>query len=221
MIDAFMPSRRMLLLAAALPLILSLAACAGGGVQKGEPALYDLSGTVAPEAAAGAAASGIVTPLLLESLQSPTWLNTPAMQYRLDYIEPGRRLSFGESRWVASPAELIEAALKRNNIVRKGRYEGQGCQLRLDLDEFIQSFDAPGSSHALVEVRAALVAARNPSVVAQRTFRLAPTAGADARSGVAAFGVAVRDLGSELNAWLAQVKLQKPELEEACRSGKL
>lgn len=209
----FQISMRIVPLAAALSLVLFLGACVGGNVQKGEQAFYDLSGSVAPTANDNA--------LPLAAIQAPSWLNTPAMQYRLAYAEPERRLSFAESRWVAPPAELIEAVLKRNNIIRKGRFEAQGCQLRLDVDEFIQTFDAPGSSHALVEVRASLLTSRNAAVVAQRSFRLAPVSGADARSGVAAFVVAVRDFSSELDAWLAQTKRGKPDLSEACRSGKL
>ena len=159
--------------------------------------------------------------LRLAEVRAPVWLNTPAMQYRLAYAEPERRQSFADSRWVAPPAELLELALRRSNVVRKSHFETGGCQLYIDLDEFIQTFDTPGNSRALIEVRASLLAPRNagqPKLLAQRAFRQSPPAGGDARTGVGGFSMATRGLNSDLNDWLGQLQRDIPDLTGRCSS---
>ena len=150
-------------------------------------------------------------------MQTPAWLMTPAMQYRLAYADASRRLSYAESRWAAPPAELLELALKRGNVVGDGRVVAGGCQLLVSLDEFIQVFDAPGSSHASLETRVALLAPHDSMLLAQRTLSQAPPAGADARSGVAAFVVALQELNAELNTWLVQLGRDSPALIGRCK----
>lgn len=199
---------------------LLLTGCFAGGAQKAEPAAYDLfaSASASNNAGAANANAGAGLWLRLAEIQAPAWLNTPAMQYRLAYAEPERRYSFAESRWVAPPAELLEQVLRRQEVVRRSRYEAEGCQLHLALDEFVQTFDAPGSSRALIEIRATLLAPRGVRLVAQRTFSQAPAAGGDAKSGVAGFVVAARGLGAELNGWLNGLQRDTPELMARCRA---
>ncbi len=209
-----------------VPLLLSmwLAGCFGGVGNRVETALYDLAGvSVAdPVAADVPDGSGVSPPLLrLAEVQAPVWLGTPAMQYRLAYAEPERRFSFAESRWVAPPAELLDSALRRGKIVTRNRFEADGCQLHVELQEFIQVFDAPASSRALMEARVSLLAPRNARLLAQRSFRQSPSAGADARAGAAGFVVAVRDMGRDLDKWLSGLQRDKPELMTQCRAGML
>jgi len=185
-----------------------------------EPAYYDISGGAVPmRPQIDPSNAPFVLRLRLADVQAPAWLNTSAMQYRLVYADAERRLSFTESRWVAPPADLLELALKRSSFVSEAGFEGDGCMLHIDLDEFIQVFDMPGSSRALIEVRAALLAPRNGKLMAQRILTQAPPAGADARSGVTGFAIAVRNLSADLNEWLAHLAHDSPLLVERCRAG--
>jgi cholesterol transport system auxiliary component len=207
-------------LALLVAISLLLTGCFGGSEGQIEPAYYDIPGNSVANPSASGSASAAISPapmLRLAGVQAPGWLMTPAMQYRLAYADASRRLSYAESRWAAPPAELLELALKRGNIVGDGRVAAGGCQLLVSLDEFIQVFDAPGSSRALLETRVALLAPRDSKLLAQRAFSQAPTAGTDARSGVAAFAVAMHDLNAQLSAWLVQLGRDSPESIERCR----
>lgn len=209
-----------------VPLLLSmlLAGCFGGVGQRLETAVYDLTGVsvadpVPEDTSGGIGQSSLL--LRLAEVQAPVWLGTPAMQYRLAYSEPERRFAFGESRWVAPPAELLVSALRRSQIVTRSRFEADGCQLHVELQEFIQVFDTPASSRALMEARVSLLAPRNARLLAQRSFRQSPSAGADARGGVAGFVVAVRETARDLDEWLSALQREKPELMKQCRAGTL
>lgn len=209
-----------------VPLLLSmlLAGCFAGAGQRVETASYDLAGVSMADRGPADVQDGGAPPSLLLRLaevQAPAWLGTPAMQYRLAYSEPERRFAFAESRWVAPPAELLDSVLRRGNIVTRSRFEADGCQLHVELQEFIQVFDTPASSRAVMEARVSLLAPRNARLLAQRSFRQSPSAGVDARGGVAGFVVAVRDMGREFDKWLSALQREKPELMTQCRAGML
>ena len=185
-----------------------LGAC-GGGLRPPEPARFDL-GDAAVVWKPGA------MPLRGVAVVAPSWLAGSTLAYRLLYADPQRRHAYGESRWAAPPAELIERALNR----QVGPAPAGGCRLRLDLDELAQVFDSPQASRALLDARASLVAPNRDGVLAQRAFSLAqPAPSADARGGVAATAAAVRALGAELNAWLESLASHAPEIARHCRAG--
>jgi len=163
--------------------------------------------------------SGQTPALVLRQIAvfAPSWLETNQIQYRLAYSETARLEAYASSRWIAPPALLLEHALKQR--MASGDLESQaiGCSLRVDLDQFIQIFDTPGSSHALLEVRATLLAPGNEFLLARRSFSKTQAAGADARSGVAAFSLVARDLVNEMNQWLSQSVTATPALVSRCR----
>lgn len=192
---------------------LLLAACAGGGTKTAAIAHYDLG--TAPRVNGASA-------LALRSIDvgAPSWLGTAAMQYRLAYADAGRREIFAASRWAAAPAELLEVALRRRLAAGEGDPGSAGCRLRVELDEFIQVFDAPQASRAVVEARIVLQAPRNEQQLARRSLSLnKPAASADARGGVAAFAALTADIGSEAASWLATLAQDDPGLAKRCRGG--
>lgn len=152
---------------------------------------------------------------------APSWLDTPAMQYRLAYAEAARRSSFSESRWVAPPPELIRQSLRRTLAPAEGG--AGGCRLHVDVDEFIQRFDAPQSSTAIVELRAALLAPRGEAPLARKAFRVSQAApSADARGGVAALAAATREAADAMRAWLERVAAEPADatnIAQRCRPG--
>lgn len=185
---------------------LALSACVGTA-RRAEIASYDLGTVAVAWKPASPAVRGV-------GVFAPAWLGSTAMQYRLLYADPMRRLAYAESRWAAPPADLIERALNRQASA------GGGCRLRLDVDDLAQVFDTPQASRVLLDVRAALVAPNREAVLARKAFSLAPAApSADARGGVAAVAAAVQALGGELNGWLAQLARQDPAVAERCKGG--
>lgn len=160
-----------------------LAGCATGPAPRPNVSRYDF-GRI--EAGAGGARIDV---------RAPSWLDSDAMQYRMSR-EPARRQVFAESRWVASPAQLLASALRQ-------QLGGTGnCHLHIDLDEFVQVFDDAGQSRVVLSLHATLQSARAENL-ALRSFSLEQPAGADARSGVAAFVQVEQRLAAGLSEWLA------------------
>lgn len=188
-----------------LTLLLLLAGCVPNNVRD-DPAVFDFGEMTGTWQGPGLRGIAVV---------APSWLDTPAMQYRLKASEPSRRRVYTESRWAAPPAELIEQTLRRRALVSAGAGGAAlDCRLRIDLDELVQVFDSAQASHVVLAARATLVShGRQP--LARRAFeieRAAPSA--DARGGVAAATAAVQALAGQLSAWIVD---EKSALAPRCR----
>lgn len=146
------------------------------------------------------AAPSTVVPAAVE-VRAPSWLATSAMQYRLDYARPASREAYAESRWAGHPAEMLQRQLTA--MLVDGAHRSGACRLRIELDEFVQSFESVEDSRAELAARAMLVGPRNGAVLARRVFTTrVPAPAADARGGVQAHREAVVAFGRELSTWL-------------------
>jgi cholesterol transport system auxiliary component len=188
-----------------------LAACAGSGTKAPDIARYDLG--IAP-------IGGGTQVLTVRSVEFgvPSWLATPAMQYRLSYADAGRRENYAASRWAAPPAELLEVALRRRLIAGTGDAGNAGCRLRFELDEFVQVFDAVKESRAVIDGRILVLAPRGDQILARRHLNLskaAPTA--DSQGGVAAFVGLTEQINRDTASWLAKLAVDDPGLGQRCR----
>lgn len=141
------------------------------------------------------------------------------MQYILAYADASRREAYAESRWVAPPARLLENFLARHLFSGKSETPSVGCRLRVELDEFVQAYDATEHSRALLEARVMLLPPHGDVILLRRSFRQSPPAGANAHSGVLAFSEASRKLGADIESWLNQTADATPALVERCRAG--
>jgi cholesterol transport system auxiliary component len=192
---------------AALTIVLALGGCVGSPTKSIEVAQYDLGSSATQSNPPALALRGI-------DVQAPSWLGTPAMQYRLSYANAERRQAFAESRWAAPPSELLEVSLRRQLVATATG----SCRLRLELDEFAQVFDAPGVSRSVLEARASLVAGKGDQVLARRTISLnKAAASADARGGVGAFAGLALETGKNLTEWLATLSTNQAALVAPCR----
>ena len=94
--------------------VLLLAGCATPRAQT-PTAVYDF-GLERPFIASGAADTSSSPPQLFASLlvaaTSPTWLDNPAIQYRLAYHDPARSYTYASSRWAAAHATLLTQRVK-------------------------------------------------------------------------------------------------------------
>ena len=193
-----------------------LAGCVGTGRSPPPVAVYDLG----PPANVQPAAIGY--PVRSVAVDAPSWLESPAMHYRLLYADPARLASYGESRWAARPAELLEQTLRRA-VGEGGQGAGPGCRLAVDLDEFVQSFRSPTESEAVIELRVRLLPPRGEGTLAAKHFSIArPASAADARAGVEAFRAAAQDLSVAVRDWLVALDREERQglnIGRICRGG--
>lgn len=176
----------------AIGLTALLAACGAVIPRAQAPGLHDF-GTL-PAAPGVRHAPGEV------EVSAPAWLENPAMTYRLDYDSPTRRHRYAESRWAAAPGELLQTRLSDLLSVQG---HGRGCRLVVELSEFIQVFDTPSSSSALISGVATLVAASGRDIVDRMRFSIRePATGADAQGGAQAFSRASSALAGRLAGWM-------------------
>jgi len=155
------------------------------------------------------AAPTLRQPLLVYDVAAPAWLDSSSIYYRLAYQDAARPQVYADSRWVSSPAELIGgrvrgrlAASGKGGIVHPADGTRASYALRVELDEFTQVFDAPGTSRAVVRLRASLLG--KSSLIAQKSFSVErPAATPDAEGGVRALIGAADDAVDQLVAWAA------------------
>lgn len=206
------PHRRLSVLLAATCLA-ALAGCAHLGDTGGSQDLYDL-GTLAPVREAPP-----ITPAAIE-VRSPSWLGRSAMQYRLDYEQPAQRRVYAQSRWVSPPAEMLERLLARAFARELHAAQGgaEACRIRIELDEFVQSFAAPGESESLILARAELLPARGEQRLATHLIAIRERAAPpDAAGGVTAHRAAAARLADDLADWLRALVKDSTSAASRCR----
>ena len=172
-----------------------LAGCAGLGKPPKPYAIHDL-GLLEP------VTQQIGLPITLIKVTAPSWLASSAMQYRLDYRSESERNIYTENRWAAMPAEMVNLELSRA-LPLAPLDSGGGCLLHVSLDEFIQQFDRPDHSDAVIRSRIALIQNTSHLVVAERSLDVrqpAPTA--DAPGAARGFHDGVRQMAVQTAAWL-------------------
>src|SRR5258706_5183927 len=198
----------MRLRAAGLGIVALCLACAGCSISSmssgPEPTQYDFGPAPSREPALG-----LRRPLLVYNVNAPAWLDSPFIYYRLAYQDATRPQAYADSRWVSSPAELFANRLRRQlaasggSIILPGDDARAKYALRVDLEEFIQVFEAPGKSKAVVRFRASVLGKR--SLTAQRSFSVErPAETPDAEGGVRALIGASDEAVDQLIGWTAQ-----------------
>ena len=185
----------------------ALAGCSLGPQMKEPPASYDF-GPVRGQAAAPV----ITVTLMMPEVTAPPWLDSSGIVYRLNYESAARPQVYVHSRWAAPPAQLLTqrlrgrfAAASAAGIVTGSDGARADYALRVELEDFSQSFNAANASRVTARARASLVNLASRTLVAQRLFSLeqpAPTP--DARGAVAALGAAGDDLVDQLLAWTGE-----------------
>jgi cholesterol transport system auxiliary component len=159
-----------------------------GGVAGLEPRTFDL----------GLAASSTALPAVrIATVRAVTPFEATDMQYRLAYRNAAEIAVFANSRWAASPAELLRKQLLRAASDKPGK-----CTLDVEIQEFTQVFSAKEASEARIELRAWLGAGGSRGV-SRGWSVVEPNAGADAVTGAAAFSRAADRAVGELGAWIA------------------
>ena len=187
-----------------------LAMIVGGcslGPAKESPATYDL--VAQPASVAGALR--IRQSVLVHGVAAPSWLESSAIVYRLNYQDAARQLIYANSRWAAPPAALLTqrlraqlAAASDGGIVSIADSARADYALRVELEDFSHVFDTTDASRAVIVARASLVNLARRTMQAQKTFTVEkPASSANAEGGVRALTAASTELIDAVVAWAA------------------
>ncbi|MEO5573036.1 MAG: ABC-type transport auxiliary lipoprotein family protein [Gammaproteobacteria bacterium] len=140
----------------------------------------------------------------IPSVSSPTWLDTPAILYRLAYQDSARLQPYADSRWAASPAALLTLRLRQAiAAVTPDSGAPKQHELQVALEEFSQIFDAPGISRVLLRASVKLLSEDGRDILAERTFAIErPSPTGDANGAVKALTQASDEFITQVANWL-------------------
>ena len=149
--------------------------------------------------------------LEVSPVTAPSWLDSPAILYRLAYHNAARLDSYADSRWAAPPAALITLRLRQalsttshTPNVNPTQQNGPPNRLRVDLEEFSQVFDSPQSSRVLFRAHVSLAQKNEQTPLRERTFSLERQAQTpDAAGAVSALRQASDEFIDAVLNWLA------------------
>ncbi len=156
-----------------------LSACSVLPASAPAPVVYDL----------GPPAGQLNAAVSLQGVDSPDWLDSTAMLYRIG--DPNRVQSYRDARWAAQPSMLLSERLQQRLSPR-----GPLRPLSLALDVFEQRFSSATSSEVCVRARAKFADH-------EQVFEVKFAGGADAASGARAFAKASDALIEQVLEWTA------------------
>ncbi len=174
--------------------------------------VFDFGPGVAP--AALQVASTPRQPIALAEVEAASALDSTAVLYRLAYADAQQLQPYAQARWSMPPAQLLRQRLRQSlaqhtTVIREGEFAAQRPMLlRLELDEFSQSFGAPDHSVGQVRVHATVLqaTASGERVLAQRDFAAQrPAPSADAAGGVRALTAATDAVVADIARWMSQL----------------
>lgn len=174
--------------------------------------LYDLGPLRAAQS--GSASTANLPPLSIAEVNAPAWLDSPMMYYRLAYANEQQPRPYASSRWTMPPAKLFGQRLK-SRLAQAGGVVLSATDgaanvsvLRIEADDFTQTFDSPAQSSAQIAIRASVFDGR--TLVAQKSFmQQAPAPSADAAGAAKAFAGAGDAVIADMMAWLAALPIRK------------
>jgi cholesterol transport system auxiliary component len=196
--------------------LLSAAACAllmsGCASQKGQPTTQFDFGP-AMTAATAPSAQNTLGAVVVTDVTGNSAFDSERMIYRLSYADALQARAYANSRWTASPLQMLTQRFKVRLAQSGARVLSETDAasgiplLRIEVDDFIHDFSAVTQSQGVVAVRASLF--QGHTLVDQKSFRRATDAGSsDAAGGARALAASTDAVAADLAAWLGTVNLQ-------------
>jgi cholesterol transport system auxiliary component len=189
---------------------LAIAVIAGCASRVDAPTQYDLG--LLPTAVATSAPA--LSAISLADVNAPAWLDNNMMFFRLAYANEQQPRPYASSRWTMPSAQLFQQRLKSRLAQAGGAVLAMSDAalnvplLRIDMDDFTQTFDTPSHSVATLQVRASLFNGR--VLLAQKSFSSRTEApSADAAGAARAFVNANDAVIGDMMNWLATVAPKK------------
>jgi cholesterol transport system auxiliary component len=192
-----------LMLVATIAAAAQLAGCASS---KGAPnTVYDFGPARAATTAAPAMSSSAL--VITDVTGSPAY-DSDRIFYRLSYADPLQARSYANSRWSATPLQMVTQRFKTRiaqagvKVLSTSDATTTGAILRVDVDDFIHTFTGVSQSEGEVAVRVSLF--QGHTLVDQKSFRhTTPAATADAAGGATALAASTDAVAADIVAWLA------------------
>ncbi len=197
-------------LPAALILACSLLLAGCASKERASNTLFDF-GPMTPATTAAAAPKPAA--IVVMDVTGPATFDTERMFYRLNYADAQQARTYANSRWSATPVNLvtqrIKARLAQSGIkVLSATDAATGVPiLRIEIDDFVHAFANAGQSEGQIMLRASVF--QEHRLVDQRSFhRNAPAPSQDAAGGAAALAAGTDGVAADLLAWLASLDIQ-------------
>ena len=194
-----------------------LAGCASGAKSPAASSTYDFGSSAAPvvERATVSAAAAAMPALVLVDVTGSAAFDNERMGYRLNYADPLQAHVYANSRWSATPLQMLTQRFKAR-VAQAGVKVLSATDasigvplLRIELDDFSHGFDSATSSHAQLRLRASLFYSHR--LVDQRTLsRKVDASSADAAGGARALAQAADAIAFDMIDWLATQTLRTP-----------
>ncbi|MDE2460810.1 MAG: membrane integrity-associated transporter subunit PqiC [Gammaproteobacteria bacterium] len=165
-----------------------LAACSILPKPAPPPVLHDFG----PPASAPAAAVPVEV-----SVSAPLWLDDTAIYYRLMYSDPTQLRAYADHRWLAPPAQLLQARLRGAFANRSPHY-----RLEVQLLDFEQVFDTAQSAHISLRAQASLRDLSSGTAIGERMFAVTQSTSPDVQGAVSGDAQAANELLARLEQWV-------------------
>ena len=194
---------------AALAAAALLAGCASS--EKQSDTLFDLGPSLPrPDLRSDAPLPALV---VTDATGSPAF-ESEKMYYRLNYADPLQARAYANSRWTATPLQMLTQRL-RTRIAQAGAKVltendvSTGVPImRIDVDEFSHNFSGVAQSEGLVVLRASVF--QGHVLVDKRSFtRSTPAGSADAAGGARALAASTDAIAADIVAWLGAMNLNR------------
>lgn len=164
-------------------LVISQAACVGTNKPRPDIALYDFGYTSKSDNK-----EQILAKINVDEISAIEALNYQKMRYRLNYENAARVFYYTESRWQATPAELVNNQL---NTLLQSDTKAFNCSLKLKLQLFDHVFNSKNSSAGVVQMSAILATKSAQKIMANEVIiESVPAVTANAEGGAKALAQA-------------------------------
>lgn len=173
-----------------------LAACSILPKPPPPPALHDFGPPTSAPTVAGGPTQIIVS--------APAWLDDTAIYYRLLYSDATHVRNYADNRWLAPPAELLQARLRAAFAADNAHY-----RLQVRLLDFEQVLDTAQSAHISLRALVDLQDLSDGKTVNQQLFTLSVPVSPDVQGAVSGGARAADELITRLTRWTqAQIDSQ-------------
>ena len=187
-------------------LLLVLAGCTLGPEKREPPTVFDFG----PPRAVTTAATVINATVLISPVTANHWLDTPNIHYRMAQRDASRTDTYAQSHWTQSPAVLLTERLRaRMAGVTRGvvaPLDGAKADyaLRVELEDFSQTFSDAQTSKVTARLRATLIDMSTRALRAQKTFVSERPAAPNAAGAAQALGAAADAVVDDIATWAQQ-----------------
>lgn len=130
------------------------------------------------------------------TVSAPSWLDDTEIYYRLLYNDPTQLRVYADNRWLAPPAQLLQARLRAAFANGRASY-----RLQVRLLDFEQIFETAQSAHISLRVLAELQDLPDGKTAAQQLFTVNVPVSPDVQGAVSGDAQAANELITQLTQW--------------------